>query len=143
MKSKRIKMSESQSHVKLVNIAFDYIKKKISNNCESLIECDSVSTQKPSKIIGGFIPDVFFTYRDLLIIGEAKTEDDFERRHSKNQYAAYIQECCRFDGKAILVIAVPWNMIFTAKNYFRRLKADVGFLGEIIILNNIGGEYLL
>jgi hypothetical protein len=136
-------MSESQNHIELVNITFDYIQKKVPSNCESLIECDSMNTQKPTKIIGGYIPDVFFVYRDTLIIGEAKTEADFERRHSKEQYDAYIHECCNFEGKAFLIIAVPWNMILTAKNYFRRLKARAGFSGEIIILNNIGGEFLL
>lgn len=136
-------MSESQNHIELVNITLKYIIKKIPGNCESLIECDSANMPKPEKIIGGFIPDVFFLYRDLLIIGEAKTESDFERRHSKNQYVAYINECCKFNGKAILVVAVPWNMIFTAKNHFRRLKATIGFSGDVIILNNLGGEYLV
>lgn len=136
-------MSESRSHIKLVAVAFNYIKSIVPENTVSLIQADSADLPRPSKVVGGFIPDVFFWDRDLLIIGEAKTINDFERNHSKDQYQAYIVECLSFHGKAILVISVPWQLVSTAKNYFCRLKSRMLCNIEIVILNEIGRSYVI
>ena len=34
----------------------------------------------------GYVPDLYYKYNDLIIIGEAKTENDLERVHSINQF---------------------------------------------------------
>jgi hypothetical protein len=78
-----------------------------------------------------------------MFIGEAKTELDFERKHSKEQYDSYIEELNNFDGEGWLVISVPWQVVPTAKNYFRRKKLMDGLQFEIIILNDLGKEYVL
>ncbi len=134
-------MSESRSHVELVAVAVKYIKTIVAPDFHSIIQCDSADSPRPTKVIGNYIPDVYFWHADQLIIGEAKTINDFDRPHSRNQYDAYIAECKRFFGRAALVISVPWQVVATAKNYFRRLKKNFGADVPIIIINEFGRHF--
>ena len=131
-------MSESRSHINLVQVAYEYIKNIVPEDKRILIEIDSADSDKPREVDGRFIPDVQFWDDSLYIIGEAKTINDFEREHSREQYAAYIKECGNFNGKSMLVVAVPWQLVITAKNYFRRIKCtNENF--RVVILNELGG----
>ena len=76
-----------------------------------------------------------------MIIGEAKTINDFDRTHSRDQYDAYIKECKNFFGKSTLVVSVPWQIVATAKNYFRRLKKVFDADIQIIIINELGRPF--
>lgn len=134
-------MGESRSHIELVNIAFEYIKTLVPQEQWALIEVDSADSNRPTIVTGRFIPDVQFWNNDVYIIGEAKTINDFEREHSRNQYEAYISECGQFHGQATLVVAVPWQLVMTAKNYFRRRKKDLNYVFDVVILNELGGVY--
>lgn len=134
-------MSESRTHVELVAVAVNYIKTIVSPDLQAIIQYDSADSSRPSKVIGNYIPDVYFWHSDQLIIGEAKTINDFERPHSRDQYNAYIKECKRFFGHATLVISVPWQMVATAKNYFRRLKKDFDTDMPIIVINELGRHF--
>lgn len=134
-------MSESRTHVELVAVAVNYIKTIVSPDLQAIIQCDSADSPRPSKVIGNYIPDVYFWHSDQLIIGEAKTINDFERPHSRDQYNAYIKECKSFFGHATLVISVPWQMVATAKNYFRRLKKDFDTDMPIIVINELGRHF--
>ena len=134
-------MSESKNHMELVEIAVTYIQTIVPSHLISLIQYDSPSTSKPPKVLGNFIPDVYFWDNELLVIGEAKTDDDFERKHSREQFGAYLDECSNFHGKSLLVISVPWSLIPTAKNYFRKLKKQKQTEVPIIILNEFGRRY--
>ena len=131
-------MSESRSHVELVAVAVKYIKTIIASDLHAIIQYDSADSLRPTKVIGNFIPDVYYWHADQLIIGEAKTINDFDRPHSREQYDAYIKECKKFYGYSKLVISVPWQMVATAKNYFRRLKKDCATDMPIIIINEFG-----
>lgn len=136
-------MAESKSHIDLVLVAVRYIKTLISPDLYSMIQCDSADFLRPTKAIENFIPDVYFWYDNSLIIGEAKTLEDFERPHSRRQYEAYIRECKNFYGESTLVISVPWQLIATAKNYFRRLKKAFESTATIIILDETGRPFRL
>ena len=136
-------MSESQNHIALVQVAYNYIKEEVHDSCWCLIECDSATTGRPLKVINGFIPDVYYCYQGKIVIGEAKTEADFDRRHSQEQYHSYMVEMLSYGENATMVIAVPWNCVMTAKNYFRRLKGALGYQGRIIVLNEIGGRFVV
>lgn len=131
-------MSESRVHIELVSEAVNYVKTIIDPDLHAMIQYDSADSFRPTKVIGNYIPDVYFWHANRLIIGEAKTMNDFDRPHSRDQYTAYIKECENFFGESTLVIGVPWQLVATAKNYFRRLKKDCGTSLSIIIINELG-----
>ena len=130
-------MSESIEHMNLVKDIVEYVKEKLPECVHGLIEIDDCIAQKPPKI-NGFIPDVYFNWKEQLIIGEAKTLADFERKHSREQFMTYLEACRLFPGTAMLIVAVPWPLKMTAKNYFRRVKQK--FNGEIVILTDTLGS---
>lgn len=131
-------MSESRNHVELVAVAVAYVKTIIAPDLHAIIQYDSADSNRPTKVIGNYIPDVYFWHSDRLVIGEAKTINDFDRPHSREQYRAYIRECDNFFGFATIIISVPWQIVATAKNYFRRLKKELGSDIPIIIINELG-----
>lgn len=134
-------MSESKEHANLVKVAVNYARTVVPEGMKELVQYDSLETKRPPMIAGNYIPDVYFWNRNLLIIGEAKTFDDFERKHSQAQFVAYLQECKSFYGEAMLIVAIPWQLVAGAKNYFRRLKLKMNFTTPIIILNELGRRY--
>lgn len=136
-------MSESRNHIDLVQTAYEYIKTVVPQDKHALIQIDSADSNRPSTVNGRVIPDVQFWDADLFIIGEAKTLNDFDREHSRMQYDAYLTECGKFHGKALLVVAVPWQIVMTAKNYLRRRRKQLGVEFDIVILNEVGGMFFL
>ena len=134
-------MSESRNHIELVAVAVKYIKTIVAPELHAIIQYDSADSSRPTRVIGNFIPDVYFWHNDQLIIGEAKTINDFDRPHSIDQYEAYIKECRNFYGHSTLVISVPWQVVATAKNYFRRLKKEFATDIPIIIINELGRHF--
>lgn len=134
---------ESQMHINLVKIARDYIQYIKPDIKPEFIITDSSGTNSSARIGGNFIPDIYYNYQDVLIIGEAKTTADFERSHSLKQYDAYIRECEIYPGESILVLAIPWELMPTAKNMFRRRKEKEKLALKIIIINDIGRSFIL
>lgn len=132
-------MAESVFHIRLVDTILAYVKSIVRPDLHYIIRCDMPGYERPIKEILGAIPDVYFWHNDHLIIGEAKTFDDFERPHSKAQYLSYMHACQVFYGKACLIICVPWQIVLTAKNYFKRLTKNIDKSFDIVILNEIGG----
>lgn len=131
-------MGESREHINLVNTIVEYAKSIVPIEMRTLVQYDSADTKRPPKIGEKYIPDVFFWNRDRLIIGEAKTINDFDRKHSQEQFIAYLNECDSFSGQAMLIICLPWQLAPTAKNYFRRVKLEMDSATSIIILNELG-----
>lgn len=134
-------MSESRDHIGLVAVAVEYVKTMVEPDLHAVIQYDSADSPRPTKVVGNYVPDVYFWHADRLIIGEAKTIGDFDRPHSREQYNAYIEECKSFSGRAVLVICVPWQLVATAKNYFRRLKKSFDTDIPIIIINQLGRHF--
>lgn len=134
-------MSESQAHIELVRVALKFIRSKVDPDLHSVIQFDAANSLRPAKVIGNFIPDVLFWHGNQLIIGEAKTVNDFSMPHSYKQYDAYMRECQNFYGQAMLVISVPWEMLATAKNYFRRLKKLYCVNFSIFVIDEFGRPF--
>lgn len=134
---------ESQTHINLVNIATEYIKSIVPKDEHPLIYIDTSGNNNSTRIIGNYIPDVYYNYRGKLVIGEAKTLNDFEKLHSKKQFAAYMKEFLLFQGECILVVSVPWQLVKTAKNYFVRLRRQMGVNVKVIILNEMSRCFLI
>lgn len=119
-------MAESNQHIVLVYKMYEWV-------CSNLLYGDSGSVMvdlpeikkasKPPMIVNDFRPDLYALQikSNILIIGEAKTAKDFETRHSINQYKSYIYTCHLHNGKAYLVIAVPWFLVARARNLLKRI----------------------
>ena len=130
-------------HMNLVQIIYSFVCKRLPNTEHCLVMCDTAGANNETKNIMGFYPDVFFEHNNFLIIGEAKTLNDYEREHSKKQFEAYIDECFRFNGNAELIIGVPWQLFATAKNEFRRIKKKRDITFNIVIINEFGRDYCI
>lgn len=131
-------MAESQVHMNLVQLMLGYVEEIVPCDLKSIIQCDSPTTSRPTKVIGGYIPDLYFWNNDRLIIGEAKTLNDFDSKHSKAQIESYYLECKRFYGEARLVMCVPWQLVPSVKNHMRILRNKYGGNFCITILNELG-----
>ena len=134
---------ESEAHIRLVNRIMEYAKRIIPETEQLLLQSDSAGNNSEIRVLGNFVPDVYFCNNDMLIIGEAKTLDDFERKHSRAQFEAYLSECLLFEGNSCLIIAVPWQLMITAKNYFKRVKDQKKLDIQIIIINEMGKEIVV
>ncbi len=128
---------ESQTHINLVNIIAEYIKSFVPEEEHSLIYMDTAGNSNAVRVIGNYIPDVYYSDGGKLVIGEAKSLNDFERQHSKEQFEAYMNEFLLFQGECTLVIGVQWQLVITAKNYFARLRRQMGVDVNVIIINKM------
>lgn len=134
---------ESQAHIDLVKIIYEYVINLVDEERRCLITMDSLGQNSNVHVINNFVPDVFYSFNKLMIIGEAKTELDFDRKHSQQQYEAYIKECAIFEGRSILIIGVPWQVSASARNYFRRKKNNNEIDFEVVIIDEMGGSCIL
>lgn len=116
----------------------DHVQRIVPGDYFNLVRADLPEYEKPSLTYDSYIPDVSFSYKGQLIIGEAKTFDDFNREHSRKQYEAYIQECMKFPGESIIVIAIPWQLFITAKNHFVLLKRKYTANVRVLVISENG-----
>ncbi len=122
-------MAESSKHTALVQVIIKYIGREhaqimalgIINDLSSPLHAD-----KPNRI-DGFVPDVYAFDAPLttVIIGEAKTRDDLETEHSRNQISAYLKHLCHHHT-GILILAVPWQAKRRASAIVEALRAQTG-----------------
>lgn len=125
-------MSESSQHQRLVKIIIDNIIEIVGEEQSCFIETDIADGRPtPQLTQEKFRPDVVFQYKDVLIIGEAKTSNDVDTVHSKMQYESYIRKCSLFQGKATFILAVPWLEYASAFNIINRIKKK--YLGTYYI----------
>ena len=90
---------ESLKHHNLVKKMYEYIVNG-ENIVVSLIESDIFEVDgKVTRMPEGFIPDLYYKYNGLLIIGEAKTDKDFEREHSLQQYISYLKYLKKYSNE--------------------------------------------
>lgn len=131
-------MGESAKHLELVKRIITYVG-KLPNIEASLIQSDlPESIEKPDSTMEGFRPDIYYNYSNFMIIGEAKTSYDFERKHSIEQYKAYYNKCNAFNGKSIFILAIPWTESISAKNLLRRIKKNSNYEIETWVINDTG-----
>lgn len=129
---------ESQAHIDLVKRIYEYVLRIVGEQNHCLIEMDSLGNNSNVRVINNFIPDLYYSFGNQLIIGEAKTERDFDRKHSMQQYDAYIKECSVYQGEAVLVVGVPWQLSATARNYFRRKKNNGEIEFSVVVVDEMG-----
>jgi len=132
-------MAESSTHMMFVNRLVEETEKIVPSNNKSLIYSDKpTSLSKPPRTNENFVPDLYYCFKDLLIIGEAKTADDVEREHSLSQYESYVEAAISFKGKSILIFASPWFTKNTMKNNIRKIFKKYNSHIECRFLTELG-----
>lgn len=131
-------MSESKEHNTYIENIINYFYTIVPHEYHGLIMADTFECEKPMLTYCNYVPDVFYSYNELMIIGEAKTLNDFNTRHSYMQYESYLKECLNYPFKSMIVLCVPWELFITAKNHFRLLKRKFKCTDkiQIVILTN-------
>jgi hypothetical protein len=133
-------MSESAQHLQLVRLIISEVISTVGIDRRCFV-CSDVADgfSLPPLTEEGFRPDVFYQDSNILIIGEAKTSDDIDRLHSKQQYRSYLRKCSLFSGTAILVIAVPWMDHAAIHNIICKASKEYPGKYTVRILDGIGG----
>ena len=121
-------MAESLVHLHLVSRLVSYIQGEYQPIYELAIFHDLpnlLGADKPPRI-GGFIPDVYAVDipTSIVILGEAKTEDDLETQHSRKQLTAFFQ-FLQVQSCGVLVLSVPWQAKARAKNLVGGLRKEL------------------
>lgn len=124
---------ESPTHRGLVDLAILLTKRGIPSGLHCLIEAEREGYIRPSKVTGGAVPDVSFLGSDYYIICEAKTVNDFNRRHSNEQFLAYMDALSDFSGESFLIITVPMIIYPDAINHFRNFKRKTNSRVKVLI----------
>lgn len=106
----------------------------------SLIQVDIFEIEGAvTKMPEGFVPDLYYKYNNLVIIGEAKTDKDLDREHSILQYKSYInylRKCLKYGNECKIIIGVPWESSVAASRIIRRIINDEKI--DLIIINESG-----
>ena len=118
-------MGESTTHARLVEELVLWLGREVSKTPGAAIYADTPSTRRGEKppAIGAYTPDVFCRTLggSCVFIGEAKTADDIEPRHTREQLLTFLMYL-RDHGSGTLVIAVPWHAVNQAKWLIRALQ---------------------
>lgn len=136
-------MPESQTHMMLVKALVSWISKSLLKGDDGLMFIDrstSSVVEKPPKI-GRYIPDVFVPngFKYQLIIGEAKTAKDLEKKHSIKQIKEFILKCNETEN-SIFILAVPWYIVPLAKSISNEIvRASNAINVKIKILEKLPG----
>lgn|SRR3989338_2215389 len=115
-------MGLSSTHIELVRAITAWV----GNNCSAdecaamLIDLPEISSANKPVAIEGYIPDVYIKL-GRRIIGEAKTRNDIETIHSREQYAGYLKHLRMYEN-SVLLIAVPWYSVPQARSLIRRIQ---------------------
>ena len=113
---------ESSAHKDYVKNAMLYVERCFSIPHE-LIACDlDDSNQRPEIVINGYRPDVFVHTPSVVIIAEAKTDNDIVNRHTTDQIESYIKHLLLYEQDKHLIMSSSMAAYPTIRNYIRRLR---------------------
>lgn len=118
-------MGVSDTHINLVKAMARWV----SQNCQPsesavmLLDLPEAASGDHPPRIGGYIPDLYIK-SGRVILGEAKTPQDVETKHSREQYANYFKHLSQYPN-SLFIIAVPWHCVPLAKSLIRRVQKDI------------------
>ena len=136
-------MGESIIHKQFIDRIYNRTLKIIPNNHSRLILMDgneNLLFKDIPPLINRYRPDLYYEFNSLLIIGEAKTKDDYSTKHSKNQYTEYIKYCSNYKGDCFLILCCPWECTADLKNIINRINKNYKNNLKIIFLDEISGD---
>lgn len=118
-------MGASKVHEVLVVHLVDEIQNSYGLEMDLFLrtECSLLEQYPIPPIIDNYRPDVFAeeVNGSLVIIGEAKTPKDLETARSLQQIISFINYLER-TGNGVMLLAVPWHAVPTAKNILRSIN---------------------
>ena len=130
-------MSAQSSHDRLVGELSSWIADNLLNGDPGYILKDvpGVNADKKPPMVSGFVPDVYVPsiHGSRLVLGEAETGASLESKHTRMQLEAFLRYCACCDN-AVLVLAVPWDLVGLARGIMRQLKMTQGAGGVTTIV---------
>ena len=131
-------MSESIIHINLVKgIKKWLIESNIVDEAAIFTSLPESNTEnKCPRFIDGREPDVYAKdlRSKLLIIGEAKTENDIFTAHSKAQYISYLNYAQNYYNETLIVYSVPSMCKVQMKNHINNLYGQIPSKVKVIIV---------
>jgi len=121
-----------------VNLVEQYVQNKIPFKQRGFILVDSPSSICKPPLIGNYRPDLYFLHNNSLIIGEAKTIQDYDRKHSIDQYITFLNNCQSFHGDSLLVLCSSWTISLSYKSLIKYIKRINGFNTKVVIISENG-----
>ena len=107
---------ESEAHKQFVQNAVQYIKRTFGLE-ENQMSIDLGEPGKtPPTVIDGFRADKY------IIIGEAKTDNDINNKHTVAQLASYIKEVKTFSQERHIIMSCSWSSYATMRNFLRNFR---------------------
>ena len=133
-------MAESSKHIEYVELIYNFLRKDMLPESEHIyVSVDSPFKEDcPPHVCNNFRPDVYYCHGDKLIIGEAKTDDDYCRPHSIKQYCSYFEECAPYGADSIIVLSGSWRISASFANLIRNLKREHNFSTKVFVINEMG-----
>ena len=137
-------MAESLLHMELVRKIALYIKDTIPNFTTSLLDADLPECGRTANCVNGYYPDIRYSDRKVVVIGEAKTQYDIDNDHTEAQLNSYIDEVLTYNLQRHIIYCVPFVSFAQMKNALRNLKTHRN-LGDITfhVLDNFNRVALI
>ena len=118
-------MAESKAHMDFVRRMVAYVKSEIPGCDEIMINADLPEYYgRTPQVIGGFYPDLYHSNSKCIVIGEAKTDNDLENEHTRNQIECYIEEVRCFHKERHIVLCTSILSYALLKNWVIRKKRE-------------------
>lgn len=113
---------ESEAHKQFVRNAVGYIQRTFGVE-EIQMAVDSGESGKiPPIVIDGFRADIYVHTPKYIIIGEAKTDNDINKKHTIAQLEAYIKEVKTYNKERHIVMSSSWSCYATMRNFLRNFR---------------------
>lgn len=122
---------ESEAHKIFVRNAVDYIIRTFGlEENQMLIDLGDPSIAPPS-VIDGFRADIYVHSPNYIIIGEAKTDNDINNKHTIAQISSYIKEVRTFHQERHIIMSCSCAAYATVRNFLRNKFIKHGDLSDI------------
>lgn len=132
-------MPESQCHINLTRLMDKYVQKVLKINSGYILLDTPDSGSKPP-LIQGYRPDIYVNSPNWIIVGDAKTATDWDRRHSHDQYRAYVKECAQYKGHSLFILAVPWQVERSARARLKYMFLEEDYSDiDMLVISDIWG----
>ena len=136
-------MSESVQHKQYIDRIYKYTLNLIPENHSRLILIDGddhLRNKDIPPLINGFRPDLYYEFDSILILGEAKTRNDYATKHSVNQYREYYKHCAYYQGVSYIILSCPWTCSADLKTIIRKIKQEYKNQVKVIFLDEMSGD---
>lgn len=118
-------MPESIAHFTLVRHLVSWIERESGwhKRAALLVALPELASSGSPPRVGGYVPDVFLKdeHSGIALIGEAKTAEDIEKQHSRDQYLAFMRFLAAYQ-EHLFLLAVPWSCVIQTRSLIAALQ---------------------